>query len=64
MKTVDGYINLGTSTNEASKSNKPPSFSSCKGPTIKEHIADVGTTTTTVSWNAPIASDPEDGSLA
>lgn len=45
------------------KPNRPPSFSSCVGPANEEYFADLGTTTTTVTWNTPTASDPEDGSL-
>nr|XP_034325188.1 sushi, von Willebrand factor type A, EGF and pentraxin domain-containing protein 1-like [Crassostrea gigas] len=45
------------------KPNRPPSFSSCVGPANEEYFADLGTTTTTVTWNTPTASDLEDGSL-
>lgn len=45
------------------KPNQPPSFSSCVGPDSEEYFADLGTTAATVTWNAPTASDPEDGSL-
>lgn len=45
------------------KPNQPPSFSSCVGPASEEYFADLGTTTAIVTWNAPIASDPEDGSI-